>query len=143
MPFNSSGVYTPASGATTATPGALIQSAVWNAIFTDISSALTLLGQQLYGQTTVVSTPYAPVATDAFLLVDYAGAATINLPTAASRSGYPLAIKDNSGNGHTNNITINPNGSDTIEGTNAALVIQNDFGGFNLYPVTGGWVLHP
>lgn len=47
MPFNGSGVYTPATGATTASPGALIQSAIWNNIFTDISSALTTLGAQL------------------------------------------------------------------------------------------------
>jgi len=45
MPFNSSGVYTPASGATTAFPGQVIASATWNAIFTDISNALTDLAQ--------------------------------------------------------------------------------------------------
>lgn len=47
MGFNSAGVYTAASGATTASAGAVIQSAVWNAIFTDLSSALTQTMNQL------------------------------------------------------------------------------------------------
>lgn len=46
MPFNAAGTYTPASGATSATPGQVLQSAVWDAIFTDISSALTTLMTQ-------------------------------------------------------------------------------------------------
>lgn len=142
MPFNSAGVYTPATGATTAAPGQLIRSAIWNGIFTDLSAALTLLGEQLYGTTAVSTTPYVPVATDALLLVNVASAVTINLPTAASRNGYPLCIKDISSNAHTNVITINANGTDTIEGA-ASITISVDWGGWNLYPVTGGWILHP
>lgn len=46
MPFNAAtGVYTPASGAESAAPGVIIASAVWNAIFTDLSTALTQLAQ--------------------------------------------------------------------------------------------------
>lgn len=142
MPFNASGVYTPAAGATTAAPGDVIRSATWNAIFTDISSALTLLGQQLYRVTLVTATPYVPLSTDAFLEVNFAGAVAINLPTAASRAGYPLKIKDISGVAHTNNITITPNGAETIEGS-TSLVIQNDWQGYTLYPITGGWILQP
>lgn len=142
MPFNSAGVYTPAAGATTAVPGALIQSAIWNAIHTDFSNALTLLGEQLYGLTNVGATPYVPIVTDTLLLVNVASAVTINLPTAASRNGYPLAIKDVSGAANTNNITINKNGSDTIEGfTSIAVTVA--WGGYNLFPVTGGWIIHP
>jgi hypothetical protein len=142
MPFNSSGVYTPATGATTAAPGDVIRSATWNAIFQDITDALTLLGEQLYHVTSVTATPYVPVAADAFLAVNVAGAAVVNLPSAASRSGFPLAIKDISGNANTNNITINRNGTDTIEGA-TSIVINSSWGGWNLYPVTGGWVLRP
>lgn len=142
MPFNSLGVYTPASGALTAAPGTVIQSAVWNAIFADITSALTLLGEQLYGTTSVVAATYVPVSTDSFLLVNRAGAVTINLPTAASRSGYPLIIKDISGAADANNITINRNSTDTIEGA-TVLTINAQYGGYWLYPVTGGWVLKP
>jgi hypothetical protein len=142
MPFNSSGVYTPASGATTAVPGALIQSAIWNAIHTDFSNALTLLGQQLYGTTSITTTPYVPLTADTLLLVNIAGAAVVNLPTATSRNGYPLAIKDISGAANTNNITINRNGSDLIEGL-TSIAIDAAYGGYFLYPVTGGWIIHP
>jgi hypothetical protein len=145
MPFNSEGVYTPASGATSAAPGDIIQSSVWNAVFTDISSALTLLGQQLYGSTPISSaqSPYEAEATDTFILVSTAtGAVTIDLMAASAVDGYPVAVKDSSGNANTNNITITANGSDTIEGS-ASITINTDYGGVKLYPVTGGWVLHP
>jgi len=142
MGFNAGGVYTPPTGATNASPGEVIRSAIWNSIFTDLSSALTLLGQQLYGSTAVAAATYAPVSTDSLLLVDYSGAVTINLPAASSRSGYPISIKDTSGAAQTNNITIARNGSDTIEGL-TSIVINVAYGGYNLFPVTGGWILHP
>lgn len=143
MPFNGSGVYTPPAGATTAAPGDVIKSSVWDSIFTDISNALTLLGQQLYGATQVSSTPYVPLAADSFLLMNVASAAVVNLPLSSSRSGYPLKIKDISGAVSTPHvITINANGADTIEGA-ASITITADYGGWNLYPITGGWVLSP
>lgn len=142
MPFNSSGTYTPAAGATTAAPGDIIRSATWNAIFTDISNALTSLGQALYGTTTVTTTPYVPLATDTFLLMNVAGAAVVNLPTAASRAGYPLVIKDISGAASTNNITINRNTADTIDGL-TSIALNVDYEGYSLHPITGGWALRP
>lgn len=45
MAFADNGAYTAASGATTATPGAVIASATWNSIFTDMQTAFTTLGQ--------------------------------------------------------------------------------------------------
>lgn len=142
MPFAATGVYTPASGATTAAAGDVIHSATWNAIFTDITSALTLLGQQLYGTTSVTTATYVPVATDALLLVNRPNIVGINLPTAASRTGYPLGVKDISGAANTNNITITPNGAETIEAL-TTLVINVAYGGYILYPVSGGWILRP
>lgn len=142
MPFSAGGTYTPASGSTTAAPGQVIHSSIWNAIFTDLSAALTLLGQQLYGSTSVTTTPYVPVATDSLLLVNDAAPVVINLPTAASRNGYPLVIKDVSGAAQTNNITINRNTADTIDGL-TSIKITNAYGGFVLFPITGGWIIHP
>lgn len=142
MPFDSAGVYTPAAGATTAAPGDIIRSATWNAIFTDISDALTLLGEQVYGSTSVTSATYVPVANDTFLLVNRAGAVTINLPAAADRGGYPLVIKDVSGAADVNNILLNPDGAETIEGA-ADLSIVAAYGGYEIYPITGGWILKP
>src|SRR5271170_5972907 len=45
MPFVGP-IYTPPAGAESATPGAVVQSAVWNAVFTDIAAALTQLATQ-------------------------------------------------------------------------------------------------
>ncbi len=48
MPYNSAtGVYTPAAGALTASAGQVIASATWNSIFTDLSTALTAVGQEV------------------------------------------------------------------------------------------------
>ncbi len=143
MPFNSSGTYTPPAGAESASPGAVIRSATWTSIFTDISAALTTLGQQsLGGSTAVTASPYVPIATDALLLVNVAGAVAINLPAASVRSGIPLAIKDISGAAQTNHITINRNGSDTIEGL-TSITINVAYGGYSLFPITGGWIIRP
>jgi hypothetical protein len=145
MPFNSAGVYTPASGATTATPGAIIASATWNSIHSDFSAALTLLGQQLYNQTSVnhAASPYTPLATDALLLVDTTGGSvTINLPAASARNGYPLTIKDAKGSANSNTITINRNGTDTIDGL-TVVTISDNYSGYELTPITGGWIIGP
>ncbi len=59
MAFNSStGVYTAPSGSTTAFSGQTIASATWNAIFTDISTALGQLGQANIGGLCVLSANY-------------------------------------------------------------------------------------
>jgi len=48
MPFSGTGVYTPAAGALTAAPGAIIKSSVWNAIFTDMTAAFTQVAQSRF-----------------------------------------------------------------------------------------------
>lgn len=45
MPF-SGNLYTPPSGAESAAPGQVVQSATWNSIFTDLASALTAVMNQ-------------------------------------------------------------------------------------------------
>src|SRR5215467_13065813 len=58
MSFNqTTGVYTPAAGALTAAPGQVVQSAVWDAIFTDMTSAFTTavqMTQNTYGQRNII-----------------------------------------------------------------------------------------
>lgn len=142
MPFNSLGSYTPPAGATTAAPGDVIRSATWNAIFTDIASALTLLGEQLYGVTEVTTTPYVPLATDTLLLMNVAGPSVINLTLAASRLGYPLVIKDVSRVASTNNITINATGLDAIDGL-LSITINADSGAYKIFPTTNNWLIMP
>lgn len=93
----------------------------------------------LIDPTPVSASPYT-VANETLLWVDTSLAAiTISLPTGLSRGGAPLQIKDISGNANTNNITLDPQAGETIDGLDPML-IEIDYGGVTLYPKTsGGW----
>lgn len=67
MPYNSStGVYTPPLGAENAANGQIIQPTTWNSIFTDISTALTTVGELIIPQNSnAVWTTFAPSVTAA------------------------------------------------------------------------------
>ena len=60
-------MYTPPNGAENAFPGEIIASATWNSIFTDLSAALTFLGQQ---QIPVALTDQAIISFDMSTLVN-------------------------------------------------------------------------
>lgn len=86
---------------------------------------------------TVIMSPYVPLPTDTFLLVDTSGGPiTINMPAASTRNGVPLTVKDDSGNASTNNITINLNGAETVDGL-APWLVNADFGAVRLVPKAG------
>mgnify|MGYP003123500482 FL=1 len=60
---------------------------------------------------------YNVLGSDFFLAVNSSGgAATINLQSASGNAGRILIIKDETGQANVNNITINRNGSDMIDG---------------------------
>lgn len=95
---------------------------------------------------TSAQSPYPPLATDTFLLVDTTGGPVeIDMPLAAARNNVSLAIKDYKGNAAVNNITIKPTNPETIDGfTHAApLVINTNFDGVNLRPATALYVIVP
>lgn len=76
-----------------------------------------------------------------------AGAIALALPASAAwavingKYGVPLSIFDISGAASARNVTINPNGAETISGL-PNLVINTDYGGYRLEPKsTGGWVV--
>lgn len=113
----------------------------------------TLAGVQSGGLLTTVVThamsPYAPLPTDFYLLVDTTGGTVeIDLALAASRGGVALTIKDYKGDAATNNITIKPQGGgapETVDNyTNSApLILNSNYDGVKLLPIAGGYVISP
>jgi hypothetical protein len=81
----------------------------------------------------------AVATTDYAVLINYAGAATVNLPAGAT--GQVFVIADVSGAAATNNITINRNGANTILGGTSLVLDRNNevvilaFSGGNWYRV--------
>jgi hypothetical protein len=79
-----------------------------------------------YGRVAPSSYPYTVLATDSVVSVSTASARTINLLSAASyTAGRILVIKDRTGSGAANNITINRDGTDTIDGANSVAISSN------------------
>ena len=91
---------------------------------TSVLSAIT----GAFTATTPGAYPYTVVAGDAqrILLVDTTAARTINLPLATT--ALLFAIKDVSGQASTNNISVVPNGTNTIDGVNATRALNDNFG---------------
>lgn len=74
---------------------------------------------------TIPSTPTKSL----YLCVPSGGAITLNLPQASTCvPGCIIIVKDAWGTAATHNITINPNGTDNIEGLNAPKIIQANWG---------------
>ena len=101
IPYNHlTGVYTPPNGAENAFPGEVIASATWNSIFTDLSGALTFLGQQ---QTPVQLTDQATITFDMSTLVNafvtLGGNRTLGNPTnpIVGQTGLIRIIQDVTG----------------------------------------------
>lgn len=112
------------------------------------TTVATLLALSIVSPTSIsaANSPYSPLVTDSILQVDTSGGPVeIDLTLAATRNGAPLSIKDINGNAASNNITIKPSGSETIDGhTNAApLKINANYGGFRLNPKTAGYYIAP
>lgn len=143
MPFASNGVYTPPTGAENAVPGQIIASATWNTIHTDISTALTQLGEQNWTQTPrVISSPgsFTVQTTDAFIFVQ-ASAPTITLP-ASSTKLFPVKIMGASGTIFSGfNSVLLPTGGDKISGESAA-TLTVAYQVATLFPLaSGGYII--
>ena len=99
-------------------------------------------GGELHNVTTVNSSTYTLLLSDYILHVIYTttGACTITLPTAQVVSDRTIVVKDAGGNANTNNITIDTQGSETIDGASTA-VISNDYGFLKLYSNGTDWFI--
>jgi hypothetical protein len=143
MSYDNKGNYTPPTGSENAAPAQVIRSATWNSIFTDLSTALTTLGNMLYTQNArVISTPGAVTIAAADALVEITvSVSIINLP-AASLKLWPVLIAGNAaGIFGTHSAVITPNGADTLSGQNT-LTLNANYQVVQLIPLSsGGWIV--
>lgn len=94
--------------------------------------------------TTVNSGTYNLATTDFIVDVTYTATAAVTsltLPTAQTTSGRIIVVKDSGGNASANNITIDTEGSETIDGS-ATYVIDADYESINLYSNGSNWFIY-
>lgn len=149
MPFSSSGVYTPPAGVDTTAPGQVIRSSLWNTGFSDIATALTQVGELLWGTSQTITSGNCTVAVTDTVIIFNKGAAEpsqVILPAISTRvlSGLriPLEIYDYAGNA--GNITLTPSGSEKIMGVSSWIVTSGGTlgtgGAIRILPLEGiGW----
>lgn len=66
-------------------------------------------------------------------------ARTVNLPAASTlKDGNSFEVKDEAGTAGANNITIDPNGSETIDGA-ATAVVNSNYGCIKFYTDGTNW----
>ena len=105
---------------------------------TGVVSSEVGLGNKI---TEVDSATYDLLITDNILHVTYtttAAVTSLTLPTAQTIASRKIVIKDAGGNANTNNITIDTEGSETIDGENT-LVINGDYDTAILYSDGSNW----
>ena len=89
--------------------------------------------------------PYAVVFTDHVIGVDTStGTVEVDLPAVASvGGGRTLLVKDESGDAAANNITVDPNGSENIDGSSTSHTISTAFGSVHIYTDgSTGWFIY-
>jgi len=94
-----------------------------------------------YPVTTVNAATYDTDSEDYILNVTYTGTAAVTsltLSTSDVVAGRTLVIKDAGGNASSNNITIDTEGAETIDGQ-ATYVINSNYGAINLYCDGSNW----
>lgn len=81
--------------------------------------------------------PYTAAYGQTLLVNSSGGAVTVNLPAAVA-GGSSIVVMDVGGAAGTNNITLDPNGAETISGE-ATVEIDQDYKGLTLYALAGSW----
>lgn len=133
---------TPVRQTTSTSTGSSAQSNTANNILVNnitVNGSATLNGAIVY-HTTFVSNNYSVLSTDYIIGVDTLSTPiTITLPSVSStNAGRTLFIKDETGNGFTNNITILPASGELIDG-DTSFIMQSDYGSITVYCTTTGW----
>jgi len=132
---------------TTATTGTMNYSvflsglAAGGTIFGDLEILGDLKIKAIFNNVTNVNSgSYDVDGEDNILNVSYTatGIVTINIPTVQMLSGRTLTIKDAGGNSTINNITINTEGSEKIDGQNN-FIINSNYMSIQLYSDGTNW----
>jgi len=93
---------------------------------------VTIPGGGGFSRTAVTSTITASISS-AILGVSAGSAIDIRLPSAGDyTAGQNFIVKDESGNAHTNNITIRASGSQTIDGS-SSIILESPYSAVNIY----------
>lgn len=137
-------MYTPPTGAENAVPGAVIRSATWNTVFTDLSAALTTLGGAAWVTNpprTVAGGNFTVLTTDVAVFVA-GNSPTIFLP-AASLVTSPFKLIGAAGTvfGSANSKVI-PSGTDKISGF-GTITLTTNFQVATFYPLPGTGYVYP
>jgi hypothetical protein len=104
---------------------------------------IELNGGMIHKVTTVNAATYDLLTSDYILNVTYpstAAVTSLTLPTAQTVSGRVIIIKDASGNAGTNNITIDTEGGQTIDGA-ATKVLNGNYESVMLYCDGSNWFI--
>lgn len=99
-----------------------------------LSSSLKTLSTKTATYTTVL-------ADDAILADSTSSGFTITLGTAAVSSGKQISVKDSGGNAATNNITVDTEAAETIDGS-ASVVLTNDYESYTFISDGTNWFIN-
>jgi len=104
---------------------------------------LGINGSLKQGVTIVNAATYDLLTTDLLLHVTYTGTGAVTsltLPTAQVEIGRVITIKDAGGSAGTNNITIDTEGAETIDGEDT-YVINGNYDGITIYSDGSDWFI--
>jgi len=92
------------------------------------------------GTYTIPLLPITGIVDNRDVLINGSGANSVQLPSSGLYGNGSQSIVDISGTAAADNITILPFGSQKIRGQNNLKIVAN-YGGYTLWPTTGGWYL--
>jgi hypothetical protein len=116
---------------------------------TTLGSTLDVSGSAIFGagithnRAAITAATYTILVTDYYIGADTtSNAITLTLPPAATAGGgKTYIIKDEGGAAATNNITIDGDGSETVDGVTTADIIS-PYGSLNLYSDGSNWFVY-